>query len=533
MLPIGNHGHVTNVLFFITDQQRADHVGFMGNETVKTPNLDAIAENGMVFDDGWVANPICMPNRSSIMTGRPPSAHGCIFNDRSLDWNANTFVRRFRAAGYHTGLIGKAHLQHGPSRNSVIPVRSSGMLAQPHHRSGWDELEDFENYLDGRAPDIENFYGFDHVEFSLEHGSSVLGHHLTWALDRGGRYEDLVVPISEDAPALDRSQRWWQVYRPPYDAELHSTNFVADRTIAFIEEATRQDKPFLAWASFPDPHHPMTPPGLWFDQYKPQDMPIPDSVGDSPEFLPRHLQEAHARHPSDQHFWVQPCGVAGDHQLLREAIAATYGMIAMIDEAVGRIISTLERLGALDDTIIVFTSDHGDMMGEHGLMLKGYMPFRGTQQVPMLISAPKLAPGRTSSLACSMDLGPTLMDLCGIEPYDGIQGVSLVPVLNDPQKTVRDHVLIEEDFPDFPASRTSTPSKTRTLVTSDTRYTRNSDRHEMMFDKLADPLERTELSRDDESRRQDSLEQLTDALIKSADAARGTPIDQSYVEEFG
>jgi len=208
-------------------------------------------------------------------------------------------------------------------------------------------------------------------------------------------------------------------------------------------------------------------------------------------------------------------------------------MIAMIDEAVGRVISTLERLGALDDTIIVFTSDHGDMMGEHGLMLKGYMPFRGTQQVPMLISAPKLAPGRTSSLACSMDLGPTLMDLCGIEPYDGIQGVSLVPVLNDPQKTVRDHVLIEEDFPDFPASRTSTPSKTRTLVTSDTRYTRNSDRHEMMFDKLADPLERTELSRDDESRRQDSLEQLTDALIKSADAARGTPIDQSYVEEFG
>ena len=175
---VGNDACVTNVLFFITDQQRADHVGFTGNEILRTPNLDAIAERGMVFDEGWVANPICMPNRSSIMTGRLPSAHGCIFNDRSLDWNANTFVRRFRAAGYRTGLVGKSHLQHGPSRNSVAQVRSSGMLATPHHLQGWDQLENFENYLDGNEPDIEDFYGFDHVEFALEHGSSVLGHHL-------------------------------------------------------------------------------------------------------------------------------------------------------------------------------------------------------------------------------------------------------------------------------------------------------------------------------------------------------------------
>lgn len=526
---VGNHGQVTNVLFFITDQQRADHLGFMGNGIVKTPNLDAIADNGMVFDDGWVANPICMPNRSSIMTGRLPSAHGCIFNDRSLDWHANTFVRRFRAAGYRTALIGKSHLQHGPSRNSVIPIRASGMLSEPHHPQGWDGLEDFEKYLDGVAPDIEDFYGFDHVEFSLEHGSSVLGHHLMWALEKGGRYEDLVVPISEDAPALDRSERWWQVYRPPYEPELHSTNFVADRTISFIEEATSQNKPFLAWVSFPDPHHPMTPPGFWFDQYKPDDMPIPDSVDDSPGFLPRHLQEIHNRHPSEQRFWVQPCGVAGDHQLVQEAIAATYGMVAMIDEAVGRVTSTLKRLGQFDDTIIVFTSDHGDMMGEHGLMLKGYMPFRATQQVPMLITTPRHPPGRTNSLACSMDLGPTLLDLCEIDPYDGIQGVSLVPVLSDPQTTVREHVLIEEDFPDFLASRMSTPAKTRTLVTSDTRYTRNSDGHEMMFDKLEDRLERTELSKNDEPRRQNSLEHLADALIESSDAARGTPIDPNYV----
>ena len=120
------------------------------------------------------------------------------------------------------------------------------------------------------------------------------------------------------------------------------------------------------------------------------------------------------------------------------------------------------------------------------------------------------------------------MELCGIDPYDGIQGVSLTPVLSDPAVSVREHVLIEEDFPDFLSSVTSTPSKTRTLVTRDTRYTRNSDGHEMMFDKIADREERREITKSDQPRRSEMLERLTDALIASADAARGAPTDPSY-----
>ena len=101
-----------NVLFIMTDQHRADHVGFMGNSTVRTPNLDALAASGCVFDNAWVANPVCMPNRATILTGRLPTAHGVIFNDRSLDWYANTFVRQLRSSGYRTALLGKSHLQH-------------------------------------------------------------------------------------------------------------------------------------------------------------------------------------------------------------------------------------------------------------------------------------------------------------------------------------------------------------------------------------------------------------------------------------
>ena len=136
-----------NVLFVITDQQRADHSGFRGNRVVETPNMDSIAAAGMVFDQAWVSNPVCMPNRATIMTGRMPSAHGVVFNDRSLDWSSNTFVRRFRKSGYRTGLIGKSHLQHGTSKNSMVPFRgeSSGDAPYP---DGWDEVEDFEHYLE-------------------------------------------------------------------------------------------------------------------------------------------------------------------------------------------------------------------------------------------------------------------------------------------------------------------------------------------------------------------------------------------------
>ncbi|MBW2282822.1 MAG: sulfatase-like hydrolase/transferase, partial [Deltaproteobacteria bacterium] len=126
-----------NVLLIVTDQQRADHVGFGGNDRLRTPNLDALAARGSVFDRCYVANPICMPNRSTMLTGRVPSAHGVIFNDRSLAWTANTFPRVLRGAGYETALIGKSHIQHGVSRNVVRPLKAQPTLGDPYPE-GWD-----------------------------------------------------------------------------------------------------------------------------------------------------------------------------------------------------------------------------------------------------------------------------------------------------------------------------------------------------------------------------------------------------------
>jgi len=514
-----------NVLFVITDQQRADHAGFMGNPVVRTPHLDAIAERGTVFDSAWVANPVCMPNRSSIMTSRMPSVHGVVFNDRSLEWGAATHVRQFRSQGYRTALIGKSHLQHGMSRNSMFPGDTTPTVDHGYD-DGWDTLEHFERYSTDLPPWPDDFYGFGHVELAIDHGARVTGHHLHWALDKGVAYEDLVVPYSSDAPARRRSDRWWQVYEPPYDPEIHSTNFVTEQTISFIEDAAGAGEPWYAWASFPDPHHPMTPPGEWFDRHDPADMELPDSITDPLEHGPEYLRRMQQRAPTTQRSWVATCG-ATDHGLMQECIAATYGMIEFIDDGVGRIVAALERLGQLDNTIIVFTSDHGDMMGDHGLMLKGFIPFTGTQKVSMVVADPRRSPGGTASLASSIDLGPTLMDLCDVAPHDGMQGRSLVPVMDEPTESVRDHSLIEDDLPSITAGLLRIPHRIRTIVCNDgLKYTRFSNGDTLLFDLTDDPGETNELSHTDAGRTAVVNERLLDAMMHATDDARGAPVNQ-------
>ena len=514
-----------NVLFIITDQHRADHTGFMGNKVVRTPNLDSLAARGMVFENAWVANPVCMPNRSSIMTGRLPTAHGVIFNDRSLDWGAATFVRQFRQAGYCTALFGKSHLQHGMSRNAMLPYRGQAAMESPY-APGWDSWEDFERFID-KTPDMPaDFYGFERVELAIDHGARATGHHLRWALASGGCQEDLLVPYSDQAPGQHRSQDWWQIYQPPYSEDLHSTNFVADRTLAFLQEMASADRPWLVWCSFPDPHHPMTPPGDWFFRHSPEDMVLPESRHDPLEDAPAHLQHFRRSHPAGQREWVTPCGYGSD-RLLAQAIAATYGMIEMIDDRLGRIVSYLNASGQLDNTLVVFTSDHGDMMGDHGLFLKGFMHYRGTLQVPMVVSVPGLAPGRSDALACSLDLGPTLMDVCQVKSYDGIQGRSLAPILRDPAKRVREQVLIEDDLVPLFERLTPIPAKTRSLITENYRYTRNSRGEEQLFDLKADPQELRDIRRLNTGLRAEAQEQLLDAMIAADDAARGAPATET------
>ncbi len=533
-----------NILFFCTDQHRADHLGFGGNETVRTPNLDALAARATVFDRAYVANPVCMPNRSSILTGRLPSAHGVVFNDRSLEWGANTFVRRLSAAGYRTQHVGKAHIQ--VHARHFFPAPDGAPVGELGWPEGWDHLESAPRYRDHDPGVTEDFYGFDRAEFCLGHGAAIGGHHLRWALDRG--LDPSTAGPGPNGPADVRSDNWWQVMRPAYEEGLHSTEFVTARATDFIESVTAsngrggqsgdgdsdnysdnystENQPWFLFASYPDPHHPFAPPGEWYDRHNPADMILPESFTDPVDDLPVHLRQMTAG-----------TGARGPMRIgeaaLRDAMAAEYGSIELIDAGIGRVLGALERSGQADDTIVVFTADHGDMFGDHGFMLKGGMVFEGTTRVPLLISTPGSGdPGsRSSSLASSLDIGSTLLDLVGVDSYDGVQGVSLAPILDDPNATVRDHVLIEEDVPDYGIWENQVPAHSRTVVTDNARITRYSTGEGELYDLDADRGERRNLfdrvdgseHRQHRDLRHHMVDRLTDALVSASDYARPTP----------
>ncbi len=502
---------MTNVLFICTDQHRADHVGFGGNEVVRTPNLDALAARGTSFDRTYVANPVCMPNRSSILTGRLPSAHGVVFNDRSLDWGTNTFVRRLSDAGYQTRHIGKAHIQIHAGH--FFPDGGGAPVGWDAGRPNWDGLEDTARYLNGDVGPVEDFYGFDQAEFCLGHGAAVGGHHRLWAIERG--FDPSNGGGGPQGPASARSEHWWQVFKPAYQEGFHSTEFVTSRSVDFIESAVEDTTPWFLFASYPDPHHPFTPPGDWFDRHNPADMTVPDSFHDPVDHLPGFLRtmsaDAGARGP-------MRIGEAA----LRDAMAAQYGSIEMIDDGVGRILRALESSGQLDDTIVVFTADHGDMFGDHGFMLKGGFVFEGTTRVPLVIARPGVQGSQTSSLASSLDIGSTILDLVGVDSFTGVQGVSLVPLLDDVDEVVRDHVLIEEDVPDYGLWSNAVPEHSRTIVTADARMTRYSTGEGELYDLATDRGERSNLFDETaaDDLRHDMTDRLVQALVGAADYAR-------------
>ncbi len=435
-----------NFLFIITDQHRADHLGCGGNEVVRTPNIDGIAATGTMWDRFYVANPICMPNRATIMTGRMCSAHGARHNGIPLSKDHTTFVELLRDAGYRTGLIGKSHLQCFtglPATNQFEPAQGLH-VPSPHlrdavkknrHTSDYD-LEVVHKWDRPLAHRIEgDFYGFDHVEVAADHADRASGDYLLWAREQRRDFDELVGPEN----ALPNNQvNAPQAWRTAVPEELYSTTWIADRSAAWLAERANDDAPFFLQMSFPDPHHPFTPPGRYWDLYDPSDIELPPTFGKGDLPPIRAMKEAMEK-GADPRDNQNPFAVTADEA--RSIIALTYGMITMIDDAIGRVLERLDDLDLAEDTVVIFTSDHGDYMGDHGLMLKLLLHYQGIVRVPFIWHDPK-APAHgivESGLASSIDIAPTILARAGIQPYNGIQGRDLHA--SQPPEAV----IIEED----------------------------------------------------------------------------------------
>jgi arylsulfatase A-like enzyme len=507
-----------NFLFFITDQHRADYLGCYGHPVLKTPSIDSIAARGVRFTRFYVATPVCMPNRATLMTGRMPSVHGARSNGLPLPLASNTFVDALRAAGYATALVGKSHLQNFLAAQPLVkrpPARAGdhvlhaefaeamklafadGPYDQEHPRR-WQEGDHFEMTLP--------FYGFEHVDLCTGHGDEVGGHYYVWLKSHRADADAL----RERRNQLPHDYVCPQAIRTPVPEELYPTAYIAEKTCAWLDRyaASDRSRPFFLMASFPDPHHPFTPPGRYWSMYRPQDMALPPSfdLGNRP--LARPVAWALAQHEQGKAVRTEQAAFAVDEREAREAMALSCGMIAMIDDAVGRILAQLAAQGLAEDTVVVFTTDHGDYLGDHRLLLKGPAHFDGITHVPFIWAEPGTRPPcHTDVLGGTLDIAATILDRARVHPYHGIQGISLLPAIAGHGGAIARDSLVIEDEQQRAVLGHELPPRLRTLITRRWRmtiaqgdpwgelYDLASDPHEMenLFDNPAYRAERGEL----------------------------------------
>ena len=445
-----------NFLMFINDQHRADHLGCYGNKIVQTPNIDGIAANGTKFDKFYVSTPICMPNRATLMTGRMPSLHGVRQNGIPLPLNQTTFTQLLRAAGYYTALFGKSHLQC-ISSNPVevgLPVPDPNKVQPPTdlteaQRDMWLD-GDYEQELPTTWQEDPNFepelpfYGFDEVSLAIGHSDRVTGHYSRWLAERHPDPDSLRGP--KNALPSNREIKAPQAWRTAVPEELYPTTFIAEKTIDFIKQQGKSggDKPFFAQCSFPDPHHPFTPPGKYFDMYDPADVPAPDAFFHPEGKLPPNVTALHAERDQGKANKTGQRGFGCSEEEAREAIALNYGSITMIDDAIGSVLTALEESGQANNTIIVFTTDHGDFMGDHQLLLKAAIHYQGLIRVPCIWSDPTTeTSGNTSNaFTGTLDLASSFLDRAGVEGFNGMQGLSLGQIAEGAPG--HDSMIIEE-----------------------------------------------------------------------------------------
>ena len=438
-----------NFIVFITDQHRADHLGCYGNPTVKTPHLDALASRGWVADECHVASPICMPNRASLMTGRMPSRHGVRHNGIELSLDERTLPQALREAGYQTFHVGKSHLQNIEVKPAQYPKPGTPRLAHEARREspGRHGQEIGKRWEDNPHCDIETpFYGFDHVDLCIHHADDEFGHWRRWARQQDPHVDALIghknaIPTPEFE--LTQCQQAWRTRLPEH---LYPTHWIADRAIARLTQAHPSDSPFFLHCSFPDPHHPFTPPGKYWDMYSPDDVELPPSFHAAHSGLAPHMRALYKQRDEKSAIKNTQALFACTEREAREAIALNYGSISMIDDAIGRVVAHLRALDMADNTVIVFTADHGDFLGDHQLMLKGPIHYRGLTRVPLIWADTHAASEpRTSALCQTVDLTPTILERAGVAPWNGIQGQSLLPLLSGQVKQVRPDLLIEEE----------------------------------------------------------------------------------------
>ncbi len=381
-----------NILWLCSDQQRYDTIHALGNRYIDTPNLDRLCERGTALTHAYVQNPVCTPSRASFLSGKYPSSiNANMLGADNLPEHCTLIPKALADAGYVCGNIGKLHIT-----------------------TAWRGYE--ERGEDGYHEFIYNL-GSGH---NLEQGIS---EYKNW-LDRKGI--DWHTLFTNDGKA----DYYW--YREDAPVDLRQTAWCAQEAISFMER--HQDEPWMLSVNCFDPHPPYDAPTDMVEKYMARNLPDP-IFAESDYYLGEKLRKV--KHQT-------PIPKAPDDDVRRKK-ASYYAMCEIVDRHFGWIIDALDRLGLRENTLIIYTSDHGEMVGDHGYCLKGCRLYEGAVRVPLIFSMPgTLKEGfMTDTLIELTDIAPTIAELCGIE-FSDVHGHSLMPLMSvepereyEPRKFVR------------------------------------------------------------------------------------------------
>lgn len=391
-----------NILFLFSDQHHAGVLGCAGHRLVKTPNLDKLAHEGVRFSRAYCPDGICVPSRTSMFTGLYPRTTGVIYNSDVPPWpqRLHPLHSVLRANGYMTGCFGKRHFPRGLNeRDWDASCTTINPKLDPSDENYWDWVKK------------KGQYNSHNRDFKESHKAPLMAH------------------ISHTS------------------GENRTTAYAADKSIEFLGRAKKEGRRFFCWSSFIYPHQPYTPLEKWAKLYDLDRIVLPGNLSESLEQLPPRMRKWRRRTTPP---WN--CGTAAnDHTIYRRYIAYYYALVSEVDYHIGRILSSLRNLGLAENTIVIYSSDHGDFVGGHGMVEKcavGHNVYEDTLRVPLLFHWPgEFVRGRTyDGLVELTDIYPTLLEVTGSKrPAGGydLPGRSLTPVLTGGSLSRKPYVVSE------------------------------------------------------------------------------------------
>ncbi|HTZ09682.1 MAG TPA: sulfatase-like hydrolase/transferase [Acidimicrobiales bacterium] len=408
-----------NIVLVMADQHRADMLGCAGDEAVLTPSLDALAAQGVRFSRVSCQGPLCMPARASFMTERYVRDHGVYTNWAEIAADSPTYVWALRAAGYHTVLLGKAHLY----RDEILEADHIDELAGKLMALGFSEVHETGDKF---VPDIPNRYT-DYLR-----GVGLLDAYKRHIADRAYQGEN------ESGQNATKRVPMWDATPMPVPLESYIDTWHGTEAVRWIE-TYEGDDPFFLFVGFPGPHDPWDAPQAAVDRYRDRAISMPVTTR-------RPDTEGTGRYGAllNSFLWLSDTETMTEDAIrgMRRAYSAD---ISVIDDAVGRIVAALEAKGVLDDTWIVYTSDHGEMGGNHGLMSKCVL-YEQAVRVPLIVRPPRGCPHRVvDALVEHLDVPATVRDIAGADDVPGSEGRSLRAVLDGGAPVPRD-VSISENW---------------------------------------------------------------------------------------